>query len=250
MNVLYVVGLGPGGSRWMTWEARAALEQAEVLCGYTVYLDLIRGEFPDKEYFSTPMTQKLSAVGRRWSGPGRRTTALVCSGDAGVYGMAGPVLELAPQFPEVEIQVVPGVTAALAGAAVLGAPLMHDFTVLSLSDLLTPWEVIRRRLELAAQGTLSSASTTPSSRRRRDHLRMACDIVLAHRGPETVCGWVRNAGRAQEEHQVLTLGELQEAQVDMFTTVFIGSAATRRIGDRMVTPGGMSCEGADLRRHH
>ena len=239
MNVLYVVGLGPGGSRWMTWEARAALEQAEVLCGYTVYLDLIRGEFPDKEYFSTPMTQEIercrAALERARSG---RTTALVCSGDAGVYGMAGPVLELAPQFPEVEIQVVPGVTAALAGAAVLGAPLMHDFAVLSLSDLLTPWEVIRRRLELAAQGDFVLCLYNPSSRRRRDHLRMACDIVLAHRGPETVCGWVRNAGRAQEEHQVLTLGELREAQVDMFTTVFIGSAATRRIGDRMVTPRG------------
>ena len=239
MNVLYVVGLGPGGSRWMTWEARAALEQAEVLCGYTVYLDLIRGEFPDKEYFSTPMTQEIercrAALERARSG---RTTALVCSGDAGVYGMAGPVLELAPQFPEVEIQVVPGVTAALAGAAVLGAPLMHDFTVLSLSDLLTPWEVIRRRLELAAQGDFVLCLYNPSSRRRRDHLRMACDIVLVHRGPETVCGWVRNAGRAQEEHQVLTLGELQEAQGDMFTTVFIGSAATRRIGDRMVTPRG------------
>ena len=239
MNVLYVVGLGPGGSRWMTWEARAALEQAEVLCGYTVYLGLIRGEFPDKEYFSTPMTQEIercrAALERARSG---RTTALVCSGDAGVYGMAGPVLELAPQFPEVEIQVVPGVTAALAGAAVLGAPLMHDFAVLSLSDLLTPWEVIRRRLELAAQGDFVLCLYNPSSRRRRDHLRMACDIVLAHRGPETVCGWVRNAGRAQEEHQVLTLGELREAQVDMFTTVFIGSAATRRIGDRMVTPRG------------
>ena len=239
MNVLYVVGLGPGGSRWMTWEARAALEQAEVLCGYTVYLDLIRGEFPDKEYFSTPMTQEIercrAALERARSG---RTTALVCSGDAGVYGMAGPVLELAPQFPEVEIQVVPGVTAALAGAAVLGAPLMHDFAVLSLSDLLTPWEVIRRRLELAAQGDFVLCLYNPSSRRRRDHLRMACDIVLAHRGPETVCGWVRNAGRAQEEHQVLTLGELREAQVDMFTTVYIGSAATRRIGDRMVTPRG------------
>ena len=239
MNVLYVVGLGPGGSRWMTWEARAALEQAEVLCGYTVYLDLIRGEFPDKEYFSTPMTQEIercrAALERARSG---RTTALVCSGDAGVYGMAGPVLELAPQFPEVEIQVGPGVTAALAGAAVLGAPLMHDFAVLSLSDLLTPWEVIRRRLELAAQGDFVLCLYNPSSRWRRDHLRMACDIVLAHRGPETVCGWVRNAGRAQEEHQVLTLGELREAQVDMFTTVFIGSAATRRIGDRMVTPRG------------
>ena len=199
----------------------------------------MKDDFPEKETLSTGMRREVdrcrAAVEQAVAG---RRVAVVCSGDSGVYGMAGPVLELAPHFPEGEIQVVPGVTAALAGAAVLGAPLMHDFAVLSLSDLLTPWEVIRRRLELAAQGDFVLCLYNPSSRRRRDPLRMACDIVLAHRGPETVCGWVRNAGRAQEEHQVLTLGELREAQVDMFTTVFIGSAATRRIGDRMVTPRG------------
>ena len=176
MNVLYVVGLGPGGSRWMTWEARAALEQAEVLCGYTVYLDLIRGEFPDKEYFSTPMTQEIercrAALERARSG---RTTALVCSGDAGVYGMAGPVLELAPQFPEVEIQVVPGVTAALAGAAVLGAPLMHDFAVLSLSDLLTPWELIEKRLTCAAEADFVLC---PNCHTQLKNLCMRCNHAL------------------------------------------------------------------------
>lgn len=239
MNKVYVVGLGPGNEEFLSGQARLALKQAQVLCGYTVYIDLIRDLFPDKEVYTTPMRREVDRC--RWAldaASAGKTVALVCSGDAGVYGMAGPVLELAPHFPEVEIQVVPGVTAALAGAAVLGAPLMHDFAVLSLSDLLTPWEVIRRRLELAAQGDFVLCLYNPSSRRRRDHLRMACDIVLVHRGPETVCGWVRNAGRAQEEHQVLTLGELREAQVDMFTTVFIGSAATRRIGDRMVTPRG------------
>lgn len=239
MKRLYVVGLGPGGADYLTPQARRALEDCEVLCGYTNYMDLAGDFTAGKELVTTPMTQELErcrlALEKANEG---KTTAMICSGDAGVYGMAGPVLELAPHFPEVEIQVVPGVTAALAGAAVLGAPLMHDFAVLSLSDLLTPWEVIRRRLELAAQGDFVLCLYNPSSRRRRDHLRMACDIVLAHRGPETVCGWVRNAGRAQEEHQVLTLGELREAQVDMFTTVFIGSAATRRIGDRMVTPRG------------
>ena len=236
---LTVIGIGPGGGADLTGRARAALEAADLIVGYTVYVDLLREEFPDKELKTTPMRKEVErcrlAVEEAAAG---RSVAMVCSGDPGVYGMAGPVLELAPHFPEVEIQVVPGVTAALAGAAVLGAPLMHDFAVLSLSDLLTPWEVIRRRLELAAQGDFVLCLYNPSSRRRRDHLRMACDIVLAHRGPETVCGWVRNAGRAQEEHQVLTLGELREAQVDMFTTVFIGSAATRRIGDRMVTPRG------------
>ena len=239
MKQLYVIGMGPGGADQLTPQARYALEASQVLCGYTTYLDLARDFQDGREIVSTPMTQELErcrlALERAAEG---KTTAMICSGDAGVYGMAGPILQMAEDFPEVEIEVIPGVTAALAGAAVLGAPRMHDFAVISLSDLLTPWEVIRRRLELAAQGDFVLCLYNPSSRRRRDHLRMACDIVLAHRGPETVCGWVRNAGRAQEEHQVLTLGELREAQVDMFTTVFIGSAATRRIGDRMVTPRG------------
>ena len=244
MNVLYVVGLGPGGSRWMTWEARAALEQAEVLCGYTVYLDLIRGEFPDKEYFSTPMTQEIercrAALERARSG---RTTALVCSGDAGVYGMAGPVLELAPQFPEVEIQVVPGVTAALAGAAVLGAPLMHDFAVLSLSDLLTPWELIEKRLTCAAEADFVLCIYNPMSHSRPDHLRRACDILLKVMDPNTVCGWVRNIGREGAECKLLTLAELRDEKVDMFTTVFIGSQSTREISGRMVTPRGYEAKG-------
>ena len=240
MNVLYVVGLGPGGSRWMTWEARAALEQAEVLCGYTVYLDLIRGEFPDKEYFSTPMTQEIercrAALERARSG---RTTALVCSGDAGVYGMAGPVLELAPQFPEVEIQVVPGVTAALAGAAVLGAPLMHDFAVLSLSDLLTPWEKIEARLTAAARADFVLCLYNPASKSRPDYLQRACDILLAAgKSPDTVCGTVRNIGRAGEEARILTLGQLRDTQVDMFTTVFVGNSQTKVLGGKMVTPRG------------
>ena len=223
----------------MTWEARAALEQAEVLCGYTVYLDLIRGEFPDKEYFSTPMTQEIercrAALERARSG---RTTARVCSGDAGVYGMAGPILQMAEEFPEVEIEVVPGVTAALSGAAVLGAPLMHDFAVISLSDLLTPWEVIERRLDCAGAGDFVVCLYNPMSRRRRDHLARACAILRKHRPGTTVCGWVKNIGRAGEERRLLTLEELEGEQVDMFTTVFIGSSSTRMLSGRMVTPRG------------
>ena len=239
-KTVFVVGLGPGGGQFLTVQAQSALQQAEVLCGYTVYLDLIRGEFPDKEYFSTPMTQEIercrAALERARSG---RTTALVCSGDAGVYGMAGPVLELAPQFPEVEIQVVPGVTAALAGAAVLGAPLMHDFTVLSLSDLLTPWEVIRRRLELAAQGDFVLCLYNPASHSRPDHLKRACAILLdAGKAPETVCGYVRNIGREGEASVLTTLEKLGEEPVDMFTTVFVGSSRTKVLSGKMVTPRG------------
>ena len=153
MRKVYVVGLGPGDSRCLTAEARSALDEAHVLCGYGVYVDLVAPLYPEKEVFTTPMTQELERC--RWaleSARSGRTTALVCSGDAGVYGMAGPLLELARDYPEVEVAVVPGITAALSGAAVLGAPLGHDFCVVSLSDLLTPWETISRRLECAAAG--------------------------------------------------------------------------------------------------
>ncbi|MBR3231567.1 MAG: precorrin-3B C(17)-methyltransferase, partial [Lachnospiraceae bacterium] len=147
MSKLYVVGLGPGGAEYMTEEARAALARADVLVGYTVYLDLVRDMFPDKEVFTTPMQQEIERC--RWAleiASGGKTVAMLSSGDAGVYGMAGLILEISGEFPEVEIEVVAGVTAALSGAAVLGAPLMHDFCVISLSDLLTPWETIERRL--------------------------------------------------------------------------------------------------------
>lgn len=142
------------------------------------------------------------------------------------------------EFPEVEIEVVAGVTAALSGAAVLGAPLMHDFCVISLSDLLTPWETIERRLRCAAEGDFAVCIYNPCSKKRRDHLRRACDILLDVKSPDTVSGWVRNIGREGQEMKILTLGELRDEELDMFTTVFVGSSKTRRIGGRMVTPRG------------
>src|SRR5699024_5452113 len=153
MNKVYVIGIGPGGAYGMTAAARAALEEAEVICGYTVYLDLIAPLAPGKELRSTPMTRELDrcAMALELAGEGR-TTARVCSGDAGVYGVASPLLELADAYPAVEVEVIPGVTAALAGAAVLGAPLGHDFCTVSLSDLLTPWQVIEKRLRAAVAG--------------------------------------------------------------------------------------------------
>lgn len=239
MKQLYVVGLGPGGAQWMTPQARRALEVSQVLCGYTAYIDLVREDFPDKELLTTPMTRELErcrlALERAAAG---QTTAMLCSGDAGVYGMAGPILQLAPQFPQVDIEVVPGVTAATAGAAVLGAPLMHDFAVISLSDLLTPWPVIEKRLDCAGAGDFVVCLYNPMSKKRRDNLRRACRILLRHRGGDTVCGWVRNIGRAGQEHKLLTLAQLQEEEVDMFTTVFVGSASTQCLAGRMVTPRG------------
>ena len=240
MNKIYVVGIGPGKAQFMTAQARQALEEAEVLCGYTVYVELVAPLFPGKETYTTPMTKELDRC--RWAlqtAALGKTVALVCSGDPGVYGMAAPLLQLAPDYPDVEVEVVAGVTAALSGAAVLGAPLGHDFCVISLSDLLTPWAVIEKRLQCAAQGDFAICLYNPSSRKRADYLQKACDILLASgKTPETVCGWVRNIGREGQEKQLLTLGELRDVQLDMFTTVFIGSAGTRNIQGNMVTARG------------
>ncbi len=240
MKQIYVVGLGPGGAAGMTAAARAAMDAADVLCGYTVYIDLVRALYPEKECFTTPMTKELERC-RRAVDAARagKTVAMLCSGDAGVYGMAGPLLEMAAEEKEISVEIVPGVTAALAGAAVLGAPLMNDFCVVSLSDLLTPWETIEKRLRAACLGDFALCLYNPSSHKRPDHLRRACDILLAAgKRPDTVCGWVRNIGRAGECSRVCTLAALRDEQADMFTTVFIGNSATRRIGERMVTPRG------------
>ena len=240
MNKIYVVGIGPGGAPYMTEQARAALDRADVLCGYTVYVELVRDLYPEKEVFTTPMRQELDRCRAALELASKgKTVALICSGDAGVYGMAAPLLELAEKFPTVEIEIVPGVTAALSGAAVLGAPLGHDFCVISLSDLLTPWEVIEKRLRSAAEGDFCICLYNPGSHKRTEHLKTACDILLrAGKAPQTACGWVRNTGRPGQENRTLTLEQLREEAVDMFTTVFIGSSTTRLIDGRLVTPRG------------
>jgi len=239
MGCVYVVGLGPGGKADMTYAAMAAMEKSDVLCGYGVYIDLVRPLFPGKEVLSTPMTREVErcrlALEAAEAG---KTVAMVCSGDAGVYGMASLVCELAPSYPGAEVEIVCGVTAALSGAAVLGAPLSHDFAVISLSDLLTPRQTIEKRLLLAAEGDFCIALYNPASRTRKDHLRGACDLLLRYKAPSTLCGWVRSIGRSGQQSRILTLAELREEQLDMFCTAFIGSAATKLVAGKLVTPRG------------
>lgn len=236
---VYVVGLGPGGFDQMTHRAVEVLEESQVIAGYTVYIDLIRSRFSHKKLLTTPMKQEVDrchiAVQEALKG---QTVSMVCSGDAGVYGMAGLMYEVAQQYDPVEIEVIPGITAACSGAAVLGAPLIHDFTVISLSDLLTPWELIEKRLECAAQGDFSICLYNPSSKKRHDYLQKACDILMRYKDPKTVAGYVQNIGREGEQATILTLKELREAQVDMFTTVYIGNSRTMNLNGKMVTPRG------------
>lgn len=240
--MIYVVGLGPGKSDQMTERAAAALEKCDVIIGYKTYIDLIRGEFEGrKELIASPMKGEEErcryALERALSG---ETVGLVSSGDAGVYGMAGIMIETADGKTEVEI--VPGMTAACTAAAVLGAPLMHDFAVISLSDLLTPWALITRRLEAAASADFVICLYNPASKGRPEHLRRACETVLKYRAPETPAGWVRNAGRDGETHGVTTLADLPDAGVDMLCTVIIGNSSTRVLHGRMVTPRGYRME--------
>ena len=240
MGKVIVVGIGPGSYEDMTIRADTALRACDAIVGYPVYVDLVRDRYPGKELHSTPMTREAErcqlALELARSG---KTVAMVCSGDSGIYGMAALVYELRGEAQEPEIQVVPGLTAACSAAAVLGAPLAHDFCVISLSDRLTPWEVIEKRLACAAQGDFCVALYNPSSKGRPDYLQKAVRILRANgKADDTVCGLVRNIGREGQSARVLTLAELENTPVDMFTTVYIGNSNTRALSGRMVTPRG------------
>ena len=239
MSKIYVTGLGPGAADQMTKKAEKVLEHCPVIIGYTVYIDLIRDQFPDKIFLSTPMRKEAERCRMAFEEAEKgRDVAMVCSGDAGIYGMAGLIFEIGKEYPEVGVEIVPGITAASGGAAVLGAPLMHDFAVISLSDLLTPWEKIEKRIRAAAEADFVICIYNPSSKKRADYLKKACGMILEYRKPETVCGMVRNIGRDGESYEILSLERLQDAQTDMFTTVFIGNSDTMVINGRMVTPRG------------
>ena len=239
LNNLYIVGIGPGNYENMTLRAQQVLAESDIIIGYTVYVNLVKDHYPEKEFLTTPMRQETERVDLALAKAAEgKTVSLVCSGDGGVYGMSGLAEELAPNYPGVSVETIPGVSAVLSGAALLGAPLIHDFAVISLSDLLTPWEKIEKRLSCAAQADFVICIYNPASHKRKDYLQKACDIVLEYASPETVCGIARNIGREGESYSIMTLKELRDAEADMFTTVFIGNSQTKVIGDRMVTPRG------------
>lgn len=236
MNKIYIVGMGPGKEDMMIGQALRVLERAEVIVGYTVYLNLLSERFQGKELLSTPMRQEKERCELCFAEAvkGKRV-ALVCSGDAGIYGMASLMYEIGKDYPDIALSVIPGITAASSGAAVLGAPINHDFCAISLSDLLTPWETIERRLRAAADGDFVIVLYNPSSHKRKDYLKRACDILLCSIDGARACGYVENIGREGTKAETCTLLELREKEVNMFTTVFIGNAETEIIGGKLVT---------------
>ena len=221
--MIQVVGIGPGRREGRTIAADDALRRAEVIVGYTTYVELVRDEFAEKRFVTTGMRGEKE----------RCVQALLLSQ---VYGMASLLLGMAEEGDEIEV--VPGVTAALSAAAVLGSPLCGDFAVVSLSDQLTPWATIERRLRAAAAGGFPIALYNPCSRHRPDHLARACAILMETLPASTVCGYVQNIGRDGQKSRVLTLGELVHEPLDMFTTVLIGNAETQERFGRMLTPRG------------
>jgi len=237
---VFAVGLGPGNPGLLAPRAREAILACDCIVGYTSYLKLIPDLLVGKQTISTGMRSEArrcqAAIDAALEG---KQVAVICSGDAGIYGMAGLLFELAEQYPEVSIEVIPGITAANAAAAVLGSPLSNDFAVISLSDLLTPWDIIEKRLEAMALADMVLCLYNPQSNKRSNYLARACDILLRHKPPETKCGYVRNAFRGDvNSGSLCTLAELPAAPVDMLTTVIIGNSDTRITNGKLVTARG------------
>ena len=242
-NKVYIVGMGPGREEMMTKEALNVLNQADVIVGYPLYLKLLGERYQGKELLSTPMRheEERCRICFEEAEKGKRV-ALVCSGDAGIYGMASLMYEIGKEYPEIELLVIAVITAASSGAAVLGAPLNHDFCVISLSDLLTPWDKIEKRLRAAAEGDFVIVIYNPSSHKRKDYLKRACEILLHTIEGERVCGYVENIGREGTKMGISTLKELKNKEVNMFTTVFIGNSESEIIRGKLVTRRGYHVE--------
>lgn len=239
LKKIYVVGIGPGDRNQMTQRALDAIAESEVIVGYDCYVSLIGDLADNKEIYSSGMKREKERCAKaiEYALLGK-TTAVISSGDAGVYGMAGIVYELAAKHPELEIEVVPGITAACSGAAVAGAPLVHDFAVISLSDLLTPWDKIEKRIRLTAQADFVICIYNPSSKKRADYLSKACGYMLEYKDKSTPCAYIENIGRDGERCTVCTLEELAHAKTNMFTTVIVGNSETKVINGKLVTPRG------------
>ncbi len=232
------MGIGPGGRDQITPRARRAIREAEAVVGYATYLDLLGDLLADKEVHRSPMRKEVErcrlAVELALAG---RRVAVISSGDPGVYGMAGPILEVLRER-ELPVEIIPGVTAATSAAAALGAPLNHDFAVISLSDLLTPWAVIEKRLHAAAAADFVTVLYNPKSTKRQVQIERAVQIFLKHREEGTPVGIVKNADREHEEVLLTSLKRVLEHDLDMLTTVIIGNSQTYTVNSRMITPRG------------
>lgn len=241
--MIYVVGIGPGGAETITPQAMKILRECEVIAGYEKYIDMIRDLVPEKIIYSSPMKMEIErckdvlAIARDFG----KNVALVSSGDSGVYGMAGLMLEIA-SGSWVDVKIIPGITAANSCASVLGAPLMNDYVTISLSDYLTEWRIIEKRLIFACKGDFVICLYNPASSKRPENFRRACDIILRYYDSDTPAGFVRNIGRDGETYGLMTLSEISRCNIDMSCTVIVGNSQTYILDGKMITPRGYKLE--------
>ena len=236
-GLIYVVGTGPGAKEHISPKAMDVMAQSDVIVGYKTYIKLVEPYFPEKELLSSAMKKEVERCEEVLEiAEQGKVVSLISSGDAGVYGMAGIMLEVvAVHNSEVEVEVIPGISASLSSASLLGAPLMNDYVVLSLSDLLTPWEMIVKRLHAAGKGDFVVSIYNPKSKTRITQLDRAVDILLQYQKPETPVGIVKHAMREKQEVWITDLAHLKEQDIDMFTTLIVGNSMTRNINGKMVT---------------
>lgn len=237
---IFVIGFGSGEKKYMTEQAIFALKSVDLVIGYQVYIDLLKKSFPDLNYYASPMRKEIDrckfAVQEALK---NQDIALVSSGDSGIYGMAGILLEVMQEMQaKIEIEIVAGITSASLAAAVLGAPLMHDFTVISLSDLLTPLELIYKRISCAAQGDFVICIYNPKSKSRTEYLAHSAELIMQYQSPNTPVGIVRHAGRENQKAWFTSLKELKNQPVDMFCIVIIGNSQSYIKNNYMITPRG------------
>jgi precorrin-3B C17-methyltransferase len=238
MGKLYVVGIGPGGKEHMTLKALETIMKCDVIVGYTFYIELIKDLVQGKRVIKTGMMGEIERCNKAIEEAGKGfDTCIISTGDAGLYGMAGPILELAK---DIEVEIIPGVTSSFCAAAEVGAPIMHDFCTISLSDLMTPWEIIEKRLHMAAEGDFVIALYNPKSKGRSEHINKAIEIISKYKGLSTPVALVKNAGREGNEKRVLTLETIDYDFIDMMTIVLIGNSNTAIENGKMITPRGYS----------
>jgi len=237
--MIYVIGIGPGDIKGITIEALDALKSCDIISGYKVYVDLVKDFLPEKNFEVYPMKSEIKRCqdALKFSLAGK-DIALISSGDGGVYGMAGLMLEIAEGTGQ-EIKIIPGVTAANSAGAILGAPLMNDYVTISLSDLMTSWKIIEKRLSAACEGDFVICLYNPASHHRPENFKKACEILLKYKSPETPCGYVRNIKRNEETHEIMTLEKIKTCgKIDMLTTVIIGNSQTYISNGKLITPRG------------
>ena len=240
MSWIKAVGIGPGDPAHMTGQAANALREGDAVVGYNTYLNLIKPIIQDKEVFGSGMRQEILRCKKALElAQAGKKVCVISSGDPGIYGMAGLLLELCVKEDiDIDIEVIPGVSAVNAAASLLGAPLMHDFAMISLSDHLTPWQVIEKRLDLSAQADFVIALYNPKSRERKHHLERALEIISQHKSSGTPVGIVKNALRAGERVIVSTLASVAKEDIDMTSIVIIGNRHTFAWKNRIITPRG------------